>query len=69
MPNKVKTTMPKAEGGLELENWTERWGPMFQANRATLDYWATVSGTVMKGLFEMSQQIVQFAQARLSEDV
>jgi len=69
MANKAKASAPQGKGSLEPENWSERWGSMLQANRATLDYWATVSGSMMRGLFEMSQQMVQFAQVRLGEDV
>jgi len=44
------------------------WAPVLEANRLALHRWTRVSDTMVKGMFEISQEMNQFAQTRLKED-
>jgi hypothetical protein len=43
--------------------------PFLEANRLVLDHWTKVSDAMVRGIFVVSQEITQFSQTRLKEDV
>jgi len=45
------------------------WAPFLEANRLAIDHWTKVSDAMVKGMFVVSQEITQFSQTRLKEDV
>jgi hypothetical protein len=44
------------------------WAAILAANRHALDRWATVSNTMVKGMFAISQEMALFAETRLKEE-
>jgi hypothetical protein len=50
------------------DGWAGGWAPVLEANRVALDRWTKVSDTMVKGMFAVSQEMTQFAQARLKEE-
>jgi hypothetical protein len=50
------------------DGWAGSWAVVLEANRVALDRWTKVSDTMVKGMFVVSQEMTQFAHARLKED-
>ena len=44
------------------------WAAVLEVNRVALDRWTRVSDTMVKGMFAVSQEMTQFAHARLRQD-
>src|SRR5919204_1254726 len=67
MTDKAKEAGGPCIGWPGTDSWTGSWAPVLRANRVALDRWTKVSDTMVKGMFAISQEMTQFAQARFKE--
>jgi hypothetical protein len=69
MTSKTKASSAPFGGGTGMENWTASCISFVEANRRALGNWMKVNETVARGLMELSQEMLRFAQQRFQEDV
>src|ERR1700745_1497981 len=68
MTTKAKEGLGPFAGWPGAAGWSGDWTSVLDANRRALDHWTKVSDTMVKGMFAISQEMTQFAQARLKEE-
>jgi hypothetical protein len=70
MTEKSRATVPSLESWPDTSAWTAGWLPFLtEANRLALDQWMKSSEALLQGALTISQEMAEFAQARLREDV
>jgi hypothetical protein len=68
MSIKEKVAPGPFAGWPSADGWVGSWAVVLEANRLALDRWSKVSDAMVKGMFVVSQEMTQFAHARLKED-
>jgi hypothetical protein len=70
MVEKFRAAVPSLESWLDTSGWTAGWVPLItESNRLALDNWTKSSETILNGSLMFWQELAEFAQARLREDV
>ena len=69
MTDKAKAPAGLIESWPDMKIWASGWTPLLEANRFAVDNWVQTSEAILKSALALSQQMAEFAQARLREDV
>ncbi|MEA2782351.1 MAG: hypothetical protein QOK29_3895 [Rhodospirillaceae bacterium] len=69
MTSRAKAAVRPFAGSPGADEEAGGLAPFLEANRLALGHWTKVSDAMVKGIFVVSQEMTQFAQTRLNEDV
>jgi phasin family protein len=69
MIEKAKAPAGSIESWPDMKMWTSGWTPLLEANRLAVDNWVRTSEAILGSALALSQQMAEFTQARLREDV